>query len=214
MSSATRDDLRGKPRAASASLGRAAREGYVWEDAASGRRRIVNNENGDHISCDKYGNILPICRVGVSGVAETKTRMLEFKTKGAILHESLVGPEPARPGKLSAELGDERVVTKERYRQRPVLESELWVKEVRVQRLLYPERVEAQRVADQKFKKKVEDAHKNYRALEAQLGPAAGGLGGFEARPSKRLTRKELEPYMHLDVATVGKMDPFGLFRP
>lgn len=198
---------------------RAARQGYVWEDMVRGSRHIVNNEDGSHVLVDRVGQVSPLCRVGVSGVADTRERLLDFKTKGDVLKEALRrGPEPARPGMLTVALRAERVETKGRYRLRPVSESELWVRETRMQRSLDPERVQAERAADDKFRRKVEEAHRNYRALEKQLGPKAGGIGGFEPAPPRRVTREDLEPFMHMkkeDAMPVnGNMDPFGLYRP
>ncbi|KAG8459608.1 hypothetical protein KFE25_000964 [Diacronema lutheri] len=195
------------------------REPYVWEDLVTGRRHVVNGDNGDHVLCDRFGEMLPVWRVGVSGVADTKTRMHDFKTKGDVLDESLRrGPEPVRPGKLADEIRDERVQTKGRYRARPVTEPELRMREARLQKALNAEQSNTERAADAKFRQKVEEAHRNYRALEKQLGPKAGGLGGFKAQPPRRVTRADLEPFMALKedevIPVAGRMDPFGHFRP
>eukprot|EP00304_Pavlova_gyrans_P000813 CAMPEP_0206046980 /NCGR_PEP_ID=MMETSP1466-20131121/20038_1 /ASSEMBLY_ACC=CAM_ASM_001126 /TAXON_ID=44452 /ORGANISM="Pavlova gyrans, Strain CCMP608" /LENGTH=204 /DNA_ID=CAMNT_0053421983 /DNA_START=6 /DNA_END=620 /DNA_ORIENTATION=+ len=194
------------------------REAYVWEDMVTGKRYMVNNRNGDHVTCNRFGSTLPVCRTGVSGVADTKMRFLDYKTKGEVLLESLRGPEPLRPPRLDEELRDERVATRGRYRLNPVSESELWMKEMRIQRQLFPERFEAERQADLKFRRKVEEAHKNFRFLERQLGPKAGGLGGYAAQPPKRVTLKDLEPYMNMNekdvIPTRGNMDLYGLYRP
>ena len=140
------------------------RSGYLWEDMVLGRKHIVNNRNGDHVMADRLGSHLPVCRVGVSGMASSSARPVQSKAE--LLNRSLIGPEPKRPGRLADDIADERVSTMGRYRIRPVSESELWLIEARIQRKLFPERFEAERLADLKFRKKVEEAHKNYGALE------------------------------------------------
>lgn len=195
------------------------REAYVWEDMVTGKHFFVNNENGDHVACDRGGNVLPICRVGVSGVADTKARMLDFKTKGDIFGEALKrGREPLRPGPLPDEKRNERVETKGRYRMRPVSESELWMREARLQKTLNPERFDTERAAEAKHRKKVEEARRNFRALEKEFGAKAGGIGGYESKPFKAITRKDLEPYMNMPpedcMPIEGRVDEFGLYRP
>lgn len=195
------------------------RQGYVWDDMVTGKRFMVNNETGDQVLCDRWGGVLPICRVGVSGVADTKTRMLDLKTKGDVLMEALQRrPEPPRPGPLADEKRDERVETKGRYRVRPITESELWMRETRLQKALNPERFDAERAMDAKFRKKVEEAHRNFRALEKEFGAKAGGLGGYESKPFRAVTRADLEPFMHLkeedSMPVIKRMDQFGLYRP
>lgn len=193
---------------------------YVWQDLVTGKNYVMNNQTGDAVLCDRHGAILPVCRTGVSGIADTKKRFFDHKTKGEILLESLYQEPPPRPMPLAPELRYERVVTKGRYRLKPVSESDLWMKELRIQKQLFPERFEAERLADDKFRRKVEEAHKSFRALERQLGPKAGGLGGFEATPPKTIKMKDLEPFMNMsdrDAGAMpirGKMDLFGLYRP
>lgn len=188
----------------------------VWLDMTSGKYSMVNNLNGDRVPCDRYGRTVNHFRKGVSGIADTRTRFAEHKARAEVLQESMAHMPRSRPPELSDEQRSTRVVTRGRYQLRLPSDAELYMRELRVRKSLFPEDF-VETKADLVFKKNLAEAHANYRALEAQYGPRAGGIGGFDSKPPKRITQADLQPFMNMldDAAPVTKnMDPFGLYRP
>ena len=165
-----------------------ARKPVVWEDLTTGKFHAINNETGEEVPVDRDGRPIAQFHLGVSGTATTKARM-SLRLKDVALQKSLGGPEPPRPAALKdaglfRSLREDRVETRGRFRSKLSPEAGLFLTSQRRMNETFPEMVEAAQAEEAKARRKIEELHKNYYALQASND--AGGKASTQQQTSQR----------------------------
>ena len=142
----------------------------VWEDLATGKSWMVNNQTGEHVACTADGAPLTFYKPGVSGKATTSMRrrtLEEGDGKVAVWRRYLEQAEPPWPPPPDESLRADRVGTKGRFGTKIPSEIDLFLASQRRQRRMFPERVEAARLEEERARQKIDEMHKNFAALAA-----------------------------------------------